>query len=379
MSDKKKVILAITKSNFGGAQRYVFDIASKLDKNKFDITVLFGNRELLKQKLEESGIRTITIDKLGRDIRIFDEISVFISLLKILRSEKPDVLHVNSSKIGGLGALAGRMTGVRNVIFTVHGWPFNEERPAWQIFLIKFLSWMTVLLSHKTITICKADFAKSMNWPFVRNKIIVIRNGVESFDLLPRDIARDKLLYGRDKDDVIWVGSIGELVPNYNHKIAIEAIARINSLNSKKIYYTIIGTGELKNSLQKLIDSKNASKEIILTDFIDNAKSYLKAFDILLYPIKKVGLPYVLLEAGIAKTPVIATSIGGIPEVISDYKSGILLRKNDSDEIFKLLSEINLEKLSGFGENLNNAVVKNYSMPKMLADTERIYLSNSKK
>ena len=378
MPNKKKVLLAITKSNFGGAQRYVFDIASKLDKNKFDITVLFGNKGLLKQKLDETGIRTITIDKLGRDIRITDEISVFVSLLKILREEKPDVFHVNSSKIGGLGALAGRLAGVKKIIFTVHGWPFNEKRPAWQILLIKFLSWLTVLLAHKTITICKADFAKSMNWPFVKNKIVVIRNGVESFELLNRDTARDQLLFGRNNNDVIWVGSIGELVPNYNHKIAIEAIAKINSQNSKKIYYTIIGTGELKNDLQKLIDSKNAGGEIILTDFIDNAKSYLKAFDILLYPIKKVGLPYVLLEAGLAKTPVIATSIGGIPEVISDYKSGILLRKNDSEEIVKLLSELNLEKLNSFGENLCNEVIKNYSIPKMLEELERIYLSRSK-
>lgn len=378
MSNKKKVIIAITKSNFGGAQRYVFDIASKLDKSKFDITVLFGNKGLLKQKLDESGIRTITVDKLGRDIRIIDEISVFLSILKILREEKPDVFHVNSSKIGGLGALAGRIAGVKKIIFTVHGWPFNEKRPAWQLLLIKFLSWLTVLLAHKTITICKADFAKSMNWPFVKNKIVVIRNGVESFELLNRDTARDQLLFGRNNNDVIWIGSIGELVPNYNHKIAIEAIAKINSQNLKKIYYTIIGTGELKNDLQKLIDSKNAGGEIILTDFIDNAKTYLKAFDILLYPIKKVGLPYVLLEAGLAKTPVIATSIGGIPEVISDYKSGILLRKNDSEEIAKLLSELNLEKLNSFGENLFNEVIKNYSMPKMLEEVERIYLSSSK-
>ncbi len=167
-----KILYLITKSNWGGAQRYAYDLATNLPKD-FSIAVACGGSGPLVQKLREKNIRVINISKLERDINLFSEFVVFFQLLKLFTTEKPDVIHVNSSKIGGLGAFAGRLSGVPKMIFTVHGWPFNEDRPLWQRKIIYFLTWLTILFSHKVITVCTADYNQ-----FKSKKVVLTHNGI---------------------------------------------------------------------------------------------------------------------------------------------------------------------------------------------------------
>lgn len=129
MSDiqREKILFLITKSNWGGAQRYVYDLAVTLDKEQFEPIVVLGGDGVLKNMLEHAHIRTISIKTLQRDVSIKKEFAFANELRKIIKEEKPSVLHVNSSKAGGVGALIGRLTGVPRIIFTAHGWAFNEQ------------------------------------------------------------------------------------------------------------------------------------------------------------------------------------------------------------------------------------------------------------
>ena len=102
----KKVLFVITKSNWGGAQRYVYDLAINLPKESFEVKVALRGEGLLKQKLEENNIQTIQIPHLQRDINATRELLSFFSLIKIFNKEKPDIIHLNSSKAGGIGAAA---------------------------------------------------------------------------------------------------------------------------------------------------------------------------------------------------------------------------------------------------------------------------------
>src|SRR3989338_9863030 len=127
---KRKILYVITKGNWGGSQRYLFDMATSLPKNKFDVKVAIGEGGLLKERLLENGIKVISIPALQRDISVMKEIRSFVSLYKIFRtSPRPDVVHLNSSKASALGALAARIAGVPRIVFTAHGWPFKEDRP----------------------------------------------------------------------------------------------------------------------------------------------------------------------------------------------------------------------------------------------------------
>ena len=102
----------ITKSNWGGAQRYVYDLATNLPKAKFDVAVIMGGAGELGEKLTGAGIRGVHIQRLERDMGVINDTFAFFELLKIFLREKPDIVHLNSSKAGGLGGLAGRIYNV---------------------------------------------------------------------------------------------------------------------------------------------------------------------------------------------------------------------------------------------------------------------------
>src|SRR3990167_8468714 len=145
-----KILYGITKSNFGGAQRYVFDLATVMKKQGHDIAVLCGGDGPLVQKLKAENIRVITIPGFGRDIDLLNDASRLLSIIKTVQHEKPDIFHINSAKMGGLGTLAGRLAGIKKIIFTAHAWAWNEPRPWWQKILIKFFTWVTILSAHQT-------------------------------------------------------------------------------------------------------------------------------------------------------------------------------------------------------------------------------------
>ncbi len=136
MSGRRKILLVVTKGNWGGAQRYVYDLATELPVDQFEPVVVAGAGHALPTRLAAAGIRTIALPKLERDINWRQEAATLAALVKIFWRERPSVVHLNSSKIGGLGALAARLALVPRIIFTAHGWPFHEARPGLNLRLV---------------------------------------------------------------------------------------------------------------------------------------------------------------------------------------------------------------------------------------------------
>lgn len=214
---KTKVIFLVTKSNWGGAQKYVYELATELPKDQFDVAVALGGEGVLVDKLRETNIRTIPISSLLRDVNPLKDFTSFISLYKLFKKERPDVVHLNSAKVSSLGALAGRLAFVPKIIFTAHGWAFNEDRSPLSRFIIKIISWITILLSHKTIAVSDAVKNDTKNWPFVNAKIVVIKNGIKEPTFLARDVARAELVRRtghRIPNDAFVIGTIAELHKN---------------------------------------------------------------------------------------------------------------------------------------------------------------------
>ncbi|MCK5286108.1 MAG: glycosyltransferase family 4 protein [Candidatus Pacebacteria bacterium] len=372
---RKKIIYFITKANWGGAQKYVFDLASEMTgRDDYEVLVAYGKPfGELSKKLKETGIQTIKIEGLERDVNLFSEFKVAKNLWKVLKEEKPDIIHLNSPKIGGLGAFLGRLANIDRIIYTAHGWTFNEKRPLWQIILIKYFSWVTILLSHKTIVLAKKEYKQVIDWFFVNDKKLVqIYNGIKPIYFLNKEEAENKLT--KILDDDLVVGTITELHKNKGLKYGIKAFKKLVRRNNK-LKFIIIGEGEEREYLEKKIKKYDLENNVYLVGEIENASQYLKAFDIFLLPSIKEGFPFVLLEAGLAKLPVIATEVGGIPELISDGENGILIGEKEEDEIEdaleKLIKDENLRnKLS---ENLYTKVKEKFSFETMVENTKDLY------
>ncbi|MBI3633496.1 MAG: glycosyltransferase family 4 protein [Candidatus Vogelbacteria bacterium] len=363
MSEKKKILFVITKSNWGGAQKYVFELATNLPKDKFDVTVVLGGNGVLVNKLQKEHIKTITLSSLERNINFFKEFVVLFDLIKVFRREKPNIIHLNSSKIGGLGALAGRLVCVSKIIFTAHGFAFNEDRSKIVKMFLFILNYITILWSHKTIIIDHKEFDQVKNLPLLHKKLELIHIGVRSVN---------GIKIAKNPDSPIAIGTISELTKNKGLIYAIEAIAR---LKNKNITFTIIGEGEERENLTKLIHQLNITDKVQLLGFKENATSYLNLFDIFTLTSVKEGLPYAILEAGLTGLPVIASNIGGIGEIIENGKSGILIEPKNVEQIVEGLTKLidSPELRKSLGQDLKKNVEQNFSINKMIKETVKLY------
>jgi glycosyltransferase involved in cell wall biosynthesis len=301
---RKKILFVITKANWGGAQRYVFDLATALSKSEFEPAVAFGQPGLLALKLKEASVATRVISSLERDISLFSDIKSFFELYTLFRNERPDVVHLNSSKAGGVGALAARIAGVPRIIFTAHGWPFWEQRNPLSRGLIYLFSWITVLLSHKVIVVSNYDLQVAKKMPFVAHKIIRIYNGIAPLELTDASEIRHSFPGKR------ITGTIGELTNNKNQIALIEQAKKETDL-----HVAIVGEGENRKFLQDKIIEYGLGQRVILFGFRD-AREVLKGFDVFALPSLKEGLPYVLLEAKSAGLPIVANRVGGVGEIL---------------------------------------------------------------
>lgn len=392
-TNKQKILFLITKSNWGGAQRQVFDLAVNLPKTRFEVVVAAGGLGILHEKLHEAGIRSVSIDTLARDIKASQEALSFITFWRLIKNERPDIVHLHSPKAGGLGALAARLHNfyasflnllptthypllTTKIIYTAHGWPFNEDRSAIQKYLIRLASWLTILLTDQTIVISDRELKQIRNFLFVQHKIIRIYNGIDSKIEFRERIEARKMILGDSLTGPqnLWVGIIAELHKNKGLDFAIEAWSEI-SLKYKGIKLVIIGEGEERKNLEKKIELSRLNASVFLVGKKDNAATLLKAFDVFLLPSVKEGLPYVILEAGAAELPVVATSVGGLVEIIDDMKSGILIQSKHPKEIAKAVSYLidKPESASKMAYNLKGKVAKVFTLKKMFKETYNLY------
>ncbi len=373
-----KICYVITKSAWGGAQRYVYDLAAGLPKDQFEVMVVHGPAGALTEQLGLAEIRSVSLPSLGRDVKIWSDLRTFFALWRLFRIEQPNIIHLNSSKIGALGALAGRLARVPKIIYTAHGWAFNEQRPAWQLKLITLIHWLTAIWCHQVITVAKVEAEQVRHWRKTAGKLVTIYNGLKPEILLYRDTARERLSM-RDPDLLpyrrdFWLGTIAELHPNKDLVTAIQAI-KLTTKQYPDIRFVIIGSGQERQALEKLISELALVNNVFLLGPLPEAAKYLKAFDIFLFNSRKEGLPYAVLEAGLAALPVIATNVGGIPEIIESGQTGVLVPPEQpavtTEAILNLMAN-GLER-EILGRNLESVIRTRFSVERMVAETIKLY------
>lgn len=376
-SKKLKILYVITKGNWGGAQRYVFDLAtslSSLSPEKFDIAVAYGSGDILPKRLMEQNIRTIQVYGLQRDINPLLDIKSFFELVKIFKAEKPDIVHLNTSKIGGLGSLAARIARVPKIIFTGHGWAWNEDRSLPSKILITAAHWLTIQFCHKTIAVCHDIKRQIKRLPFIMDKkIVVIPNGISEITFEEKAAARLKIGGGSEK---IWIGTIAELHKNKGLDILIDAFAATNH-ESHNAALCIIGEGEERKDLEKQAKMLGLANKIHFAGFIKDASKLLKAFDVFALSSRTEAFPFVLLEAGLAQLPIVASSVGGIPELIKHLKTGLLTKRGDKNELASALELLITDSalVAEMSHGIRKEVENNYSKELMVEKTLSVYNS----
>jgi len=387
-ASRPKVLYLITKSNWGGAQRYVHSLAVDARDAGWEVAVAAGGSGRLTEELRVAGIRVVPIPSLTRDVNARADVAAFRDIWRIVRAERPDVLHVNSSKAGSVGTAVGRLLRVPAVIFTAHGWAFNDPRyrRAWQQLVIRALHWLTVLLAHRTIAVAEA-LVRQLGGPgFVRRRFSVIRNGVEPVALLSRAEARSAIAAASpaaaetftlaEREGAFVVGVLSELHRVKGLDTLIEALSLLARRYPEVPTVVVIGgEGEERANLERLVAERGLGRRVALVGQIAEAPRRLGAFDCFAMPSRSEALPLALLEAGLAELPAIASRVGGIPEVIEARVSGLLVspeRPRELAEAIRFLAQ-NRGEATRLGEALGRVVRSRYSRRRGDAETLALY------
>jgi glycosyltransferase involved in cell wall biosynthesis len=362
-----KILFFITKSNWGGAQKYVYDISTdKVLREKYLPIVALGGEGVLSEELSKADIRIIKAKFLKNSLNpILLLLSIFENI-KIIRSIRPDIVHTNSSFAGLAIGCACFLTRQKS-IFTVHGWPQNESRNSLVKIILGQAMAFVILFHNKTICVSKKVFKETPRFFGIvdlKNKCVVIHHGMKvSFDFASFEHIK-KLDH-----DVVNIATIAELNDNKNHPLILKALAKLPE--DLKWNYHMLGDGANREEIHKQIIAHKYSDKIFSYGFVKDAKRYLFDFDLFVLGSITESFGFVLLEAGAAKLPCIATRVGGIPEIIDDGENGIIVESNNVHQMTVALEKLitNKDLRKELGENLFKKVLSTFSKEKMVSDT----------
>lgn len=333
------------------------------------IGILAASEGLDKRFIDEIGRNDIDIVKFGHGLKLSYTCVKQISQYIVERGI--NIIHSHNYK-SDLYAFAASVFSRKKVglVASNHNWILNSSREWWykrmdSIIMNRFNALVAISSEIKEEMIDAGVSAK---------KIIVIMNGID-YDECARTLGRveaRKQLAIKDSDFV--VGCVASLTPEKNHKDLIQAIS-IASQSIPQIKLVLIGDGPKKNEIENNILSNGLKENVLMIGSRDDVRNLYKAFDVFALASHREGLPMVLLEAMASGVPVIATSVGSIPEVIQDGENGILIMCGDIEKLIQAIISLFLQNgiRAIMGKNGAVTVQQKYSSERMFKEYERLY------
>lgn len=387
-----KILYIITQGEWGGAQKYVFDLASG-SSHEYETIVAVGEpngKKNLQEKLESrnmehgtwNNIQIVQLRHLVRKISFWHDILAVLELAKLYQKLKPDIVHLSSSKAGIVGSFAKLLHAPCSmvVVYTVHGWIFNEPLGIIKKNFYLWLERITAELKAKIIVLSDLDFETGRKIGIQTNKLTMIPLGINPpLSVLKKpealkSLARLGNLPFLASDFII--GTIANLYPTKGLDTLVEAVKIIKKTTAvDRFKFVTIGEGEERSKLESLIQSNNLNENVFLIGAVENAEQYLPMFDLFVLPSRKEGLPYVIMEAMNTSVPIISTDVGGIPSLINNT-NGLVINADDNAQLANaiLWAIKNPEKMKKRAARALEKI-KGYTLDAMVAKTKTVYQS----
>ena len=384
----KKILFLITQTKWGGAQKYVLQLAKYFAK-KNEVHIAFGEKNNIDPRFiaicEKLNIKTIPVRNLVRSIKLDQDVFAISKILKLYKAGNYNLVHLNSSKAGLLGSVAAKLYSMNpmnirlRVVYTAHGFVFNEPGPAVKKRMYKMSEAFSTGIQNLIITVSDFDRQSAIKGNVCpAGKMFTIHNGLDfsKYEFFSKEEARQKLHLDKDKK---YFGTIASFYDSKGYRYLLEAIKKLKDSNSPLLTnhrWVWIGEGINLNYFKKLVEDNGLEKYIEIVKPTNKDWQYLKAFDYFILPSVKEGLPYTILEAGIAKVPIITTEVGGIPEILTNEKTGLMIKPADPDALIEAMNRFN--KDSNLRETLVNNnydnIKLNFSLRNTIRKTEETYL-----
>ncbi len=384
-----KIIHIITRLDKGGSAENVLETCRYFSLGKsplsrsYDIIIIYGG----KTKIDfEFPIVSYYVSELQRNIFLFKDLVAFLKLVKIIKKEKPNIVHTHSSKAGILGRTAAFFLKLiypnfkdLKIIHTPHGHIFygyyNKLFTKVFVILEKFVS----LITDKLIALTEGEKEESLKYGVgKKDKWVVIHSGV-NLDFGKIKNLRSEL--GVDNETLI-VGTVARLEPVKGVVYFVESIPIIlNSIKEKKVFFLIVGDGTQKKIIETKIKKFNLQHKVKLVGMREDVVDLINTMDIYVQPSLNEGMGKTIVLASALGKPVVATKVQGIPSVVINCKTGLLVSPKDpqglAEGILKLINEPHLRvELGTNGKNFVTAKVNGYakfSIERMIYLLEKLY------
>lgn len=377
---KKKVAEVITRFEPGGTYSILTQLFSFLSK-KYDITLIAGPSLQIKEEIEEfardNNIKIIWVKELTRNINPLKDLFAFIKLYFIFKKGNFDIVHTHTSKAGITGRCAAKLAKARYVIHSTHGHVFFGYFSAWKSRIFVFFEKFAAKYADKIITLSDNEINDHLKLRIgKKEQFISVQNGI-NFNKFQQaaDKNRKKHLFNIPSDKkVITVIARLELVKGHIYFLeAVKELIEKHKISNVKVL--LAGDGTLRQKLENMVNAGILKDIVVFLSFRKDIQDILSASDLIVLPSLNEGFGLVLVEAAAAGVPVIATNVGGIPEVIEDNKTGILVPPADSHALagamLKILKDESLAKR--LAEAAKKMVHEKFNIERMFEEIENIY------
>jgi len=388
---KYKVLRIINRLNLGGPT-YNVTFLTRFISEDYETVLIAGMKDASEASstfiLDQYGVNATLIPDMHRSIHPVKDWKAFWHIYKIIKKEKPDIVHTHAAKAGFLGRLVASYCKVPVIIHTYHGHVFNGYFGALKTKVFLFLERYLAKKSSKLIALSYQQKEELVNtYKICPSEKMEILNLGFDLDKYQEDYTRKRVSF-RNKflieEDEIAIGIIGRLVPIKNHRLFFDALEIVLNKTQKKVKAIIVGDGELKKELIEYVRGKGL-------DFVDALKETKKAtitfaswqqeidwvnagLDIVALSSNNEGTPVSLIEAQASGNPIISTNVGGIKDIVKVNETALLSAVGAAEPFAQnMLKLIEDKALRAQMKDKGRHVFRQFSYKRLCQDMELLY------
>ena len=369
----------------GGPALHVAYLTAGLRERNYDTTLVAGTlargEDSMAFVAEGLDVNVVSVPELGREISFVRDLVATFRLAALLRRERPQILHTHTAKAGTVGRLAALLAGEARppiVVHTFHGHVlrgyFGPLRSRFFRVLERWLAAQTTVLIAVSPQV-RDDLVALGVAP--REKFAVVRLGIELDERVGdgdrREETRRYLGIGADRFVVGWVGRMTAVKRTDD---VLEGFKRLSD-NGVAATLCLVGDGPDRPQLERRAQELGIIRDTLFVGYQEDVAPFYAAFDTLVLPSGNEGTPVSVIEALAAGTPVVATRVGGVPDVVRDGEDGFLVEAGDTAALAERLAQLATDDAlrARVAAAARDRVIARYAVERLVDDVDRLYRS----